>query len=116
MRSMRVWIKEEGGLAAKTATFSLHQELEGMIEYDKLAKSAKVSGSLVFRGNVYRNRHSNNYLSEELIADTGCNKPAINEEIVKDLNVQVKPLSNNMTIIDYSGRCLDITGTVKLYV
>jgi hypothetical protein len=124
---MRVGNQEEGGLTAKRATFSLHQELEGMLEDEKIAlgrsifsamkaKSARVSDSPVLRGKVNRNRHSNNYLSEELIADTECTKPVISEEIVKDLNLQVKPLSNSRTILDASGRCLDITGTTKLFV
>ena len=126
-RGMRVGIQEEGRRSAKRATFGLHEELEGMLENEQIAlgrsifsalkaKSAKESDSPILRGKVYHSRHSNKYLSEDLVADTGCTKPIISEDIVKDLNVQVKPLSKNMTIVDASGRSLDITGTVKLYV
>ena len=126
-RGMRVGIQEEGRRSAKRATFGLHEELEGMLENEQIilgrsifsalkAKSAKESDSPILRGKVYRSRHSNKYLSEDLVADTGCTKPIISEDIVKDLNLQVNPLSKNMTIVDASGRSLDITGTVKLYV
>ena len=126
-RSMRVGNQEDERRLAKRVTFGLHQELEGMLEDEQInlgksifsalkAKSARETDSPTVKGKVYPSRHSNKYLTEDLCHDTGCTKPIISEEIVKDLNLQVKPLSRNMTIVDASGRSLDITGTVKLYV
>ena len=80
------------------------------------AKASRENDSPIIKGRVYRNRKTDKYSCESLVMDTGCTKPIISEAIVEDLNIQVKPLSRNMTIVDASGMSLDITGTVKVYV
>ena len=126
-RRLRVGNQEEERHSAKRVIFSLHEELEGMLEDEQIslgknifsamkAKASRENDSPIIKGKVYQNRKTDKYSCESLVMDTGCTKPIISEAIVEDLNIQVKPLSRNMTIVDASGRSLDITGTVKVYV
>ena len=126
-RRLRVGNQEEERDSAKRVIFSLHEELEGMLEDEQIslgksifsamkAKASRENDSPIIKGKVYQNRKTEKYSCESLVMDTGCTKPIISEAIVEDLNIQVKPLSRNMTIVDASGRSLDITGTAKVYV
>ena len=80
------------------------------------AKSAKESDSPIFKGKVFPTRQSNKGLYEDLVCDSGCTKTIVSKQICKDLNIQIKPLSSNMSITDASGRCLNIIGTAKMYI
>ena len=64
-------------------------------------KSAKESDSPILKGKLFPTRQSNKGLYEDLVCD---------------LDIQIKPLSSNMSITDASGRCLNIIGTAKMYI
>ena len=113
--------------SAKRAILKLEDELQNMSAGQKeefgdsvfqalSVKSAKASSSPVFQAEVFNSRTSTKGKTEELCADTGCSKPIIGAAICKEQKIPIKPLNNNMTITDASGRALNIVGTSTFFV
>ena len=111
--------------SAKRALLNLEEELQSMSEGQReefgdsvfqalSVKSARATSSPVFRAEVFNSRTSTRGKTEELCADTYI--PIIGAVICREQKIPIRPLSNNMTITDASGRALNIVGTSTFYV
>ena len=48
--------------------------------------------------------------------DTGCTFPITTTAVAKGIGAEVKPLTEDLEIIDASGKPMAILGTIKMYI
>ena len=56
------------------------------------------------------------YITENMLADTGCSYNVCGEQICRDLRIRIYPFNKDMQIMDASGNFLKLLGSAVLYV
>ena len=80
------------------------------------AKSTRDEENPVVKGRVWSKLNGGTSTTKDAIMDSGCTYPVTTETVMDEMKSEIKPLRKELTIIEASGKSLEILGTVKMYL
>ena len=101
---------------------SIHGSIEEMSQEQIQEKIGKAyiaknnQSSPIMQGIISKNKNGKGGTEEKLIADSICSFPVISDQIVKKLDIRIKPFSQPVNILEASVNSLNLLGSAKLFI